>query len=1007
MASLRYSRPALKTSVDVQLQSAFADGNWNAVVRLAAKRAATLKDPYYEALKMCAESQLDGTAEKCGLLVALDELIKNKKTPDIDIIELYEWACRDFFGHELDYADTLGPLRARWAKANPSTPQALKCLQVCLERWDLVSAQQIATSLDKTYANSADRRYMFWNITLTYLLSISPQCTDASRKVYSLLALRHLARAADLTENSDKLEKTDRGLLTEEEIGLYYRVLRSHGTREEYMSRLTSPKLGALAQLREGHKLVFWEGLDALEAWGEWDRIYALCRDALALGLDTPRSMLLVCDLQTWKRFITAASKAADPDSALGEVQSLLKRYVEAKDKAHPMHRKNINLALLELTFRLPASGASRPDAASGLSPRVAQIGLFLEQYLDRRSAFDDVKPYVAELTLDEIKSLLDQVLPKLLDEGASKPRKCTLRALDLRLRYLLSTCPQTLSPRPADDADAKEAPYLCSLCGSPASLPCAKCLRKLVVDACSAYKEVNDDKELADAVQALDKDPRIDLALVISVALLKLSGLQPCAGDANISLWRDAEPSLFLQAVLLLDAQLRATPGDTELRLLLIQLYLRLGCVSYAHKLWTPLDVKRTIQDALSPLFFDRISALSPGLFQGTRPPMEGLRTFFTYTLADSCPVRIWDAFSAGSYPSILDMVDHDDKLRRSCTVMMTLVEERRATRCFGGKIDIEIDQHPLTETITEETTLLNKTDYGSLPNLESSHGAPIQEYLRLGPGLSNERSHLSFLAEQYLDLLLYRPPKDYKPSRSADVALRDREYTLETLSRLSESLTDFLQRPATASRLTALETTYFTVLSALAAALLVALSTPRSDPVPKTLSLLTKSVKSSLASLRTDVFSSTKQETARLPPAMAALPSMTRLAALRDTALAIKHSAAFVTASHERELARDRSGRSGVHRDALTEMRALGEAAGKVLGEARAHVQRLKEQFAEAGWLDRVLGVAFPEDRESELGARVEEAVGGRAAAEEWAAKVVESWRDGVKGWGMVRWE
>lgn len=43
-----YERPALKSTVDVQLQSAFSDGNWNTVVRLADKRAKSLRDPYYE-----------------------------------------------------------------------------------------------------------------------------------------------------------------------------------------------------------------------------------------------------------------------------------------------------------------------------------------------------------------------------------------------------------------------------------------------------------------------------------------------------------------------------------------------------------------------------------------------------------------------------------------------------------------------------------------------------------------------------------------------------------------------------------------------------------------------------------------------------------------------------------------------------------------------------------------------------------------------------------------------
>jgi len=60
---------------------------------------------------------------------------------------------------------------------------------------------------------------MFWGITLTYLLSvspatllaeptlrhshaqISPQCSESSRKVYGLLVLKQLERAAEITEN--------------------------------------------------------------------------------------------------------------------------------------------------------------------------------------------------------------------------------------------------------------------------------------------------------------------------------------------------------------------------------------------------------------------------------------------------------------------------------------------------------------------------------------------------------------------------------------------------------------------------------------------------------------------------------------------------------------------------------------------------------------------------------------------------------------------------------------
>lgn len=41
-------RPSLKNGVDLQLQSAFDDGNWAIVIRLAEKRARTSNDQYYQ-----------------------------------------------------------------------------------------------------------------------------------------------------------------------------------------------------------------------------------------------------------------------------------------------------------------------------------------------------------------------------------------------------------------------------------------------------------------------------------------------------------------------------------------------------------------------------------------------------------------------------------------------------------------------------------------------------------------------------------------------------------------------------------------------------------------------------------------------------------------------------------------------------------------------------------------------------------------------------------------------
>ena len=145
---------------------------------------------------------------------------------------------------------------------------------------------------------------------------------------------------------------------------------------------------------------------------------------------------------------------------------------------------------------------------------------------------------------------------------------------------------------------------------------------------------------------------------------------------------------------------------------------------------------------------------------------------------------------------------------------------------------------------------------------------------------------------------------------------------------------------------------------------------------------------------------------------PQCFSLCDLHKLSYLRDTALAIKHSAAFLLTWHERELTRDRSGKSALHRDVVSEMKALEAVASKTLVEAKGHVQRMKEMLSEGGWLDKVLDWTFgsEDDDEAEREAYLKElddVVGGRAGAEEWTGRMLESWRDNVKGWLMVRWE
>jgi N-terminal acetyltransferase B complex non-catalytic subunit len=81
------------------------------------------------------------------------------------------------------------------------------------------------------------------------------------------------------------------------------------------------------------------------------------------------------------------------------------------------MYKKNIALALLETNFRMPKSLLPETVGPKGLTPRVAQICLFLDQNFDRLSAFDDLKSYVTELSFEEAKYFIEEMIPKLIGD--------------------------------------------------------------------------------------------------------------------------------------------------------------------------------------------------------------------------------------------------------------------------------------------------------------------------------------------------------------------------------------------------------------------------------------------------------------------------------------------------------------------------------------------------------------------------------------------------------------
>lgn len=81
------------------------------------------------------------------------------------------------------------------------------------------------------------------------------------------------------------------------------------------------------------------------------------------------------------------------------------------------MYKKNVALALLETSFRIPKALLTNCGDSDRLTPRLTQMCLFLDQNFDRLSAFDDLKSYVAELSCEEAKYFVEAMIPKMADD--------------------------------------------------------------------------------------------------------------------------------------------------------------------------------------------------------------------------------------------------------------------------------------------------------------------------------------------------------------------------------------------------------------------------------------------------------------------------------------------------------------------------------------------------------------------------------------------------------------
>ncbi|PKK41477.1 hypothetical protein CI102_14249 [Trichoderma harzianum] len=977
-------RPRLKNGVDLQLQSAFQDGNWPVVIRLAEKRAKTLNDQYYEAVKICAESQLDDPAAKFAAVAAVWKFVKEGSTvKDVDAIDLLEWATTNLLDQD-DFAETLGPLRVRAVKAAPKDKfAATRCLESCLLHWDLASAQQIAAIIDRSFPQ--DRDMLFWNIVVTHLFSMSPQTSPDKRKLYGTLAQKQIERAAQVTEQAEAnsseaaAKPTPRRVKTEEETLLLYDIVETHGTPQDFLKLISSPVFSPAAQFRQGRKEVALRAIAKFRRDGDWLAVFNLCKDCLSDCDADGQLTLLASDIAVWRHIIDAAGhiKDVDPEST-SVVQKLLAKLLSS-EHMRPMYRRNILLARVLAVFNLGPSDESDVLDGRPSSLRLRELIHYIDDQYICPACFSDVKTLMENLDANGLKYLAFDHLPRLAEGDEKNFKAAFTRLLTLKTQYLLLTNRKTKSR-------GQDQQLQCTVCEATVKTAlCNTCLSRLSEASVACYDSITK----SDGENAKIKTEVLpELAILIAFCSLSLAFDGPAQTGQPLE---SKAARHLIRAALLLDDQLAQNPGHSQLSLLLTQLHIRLGSAYRAADVWDVIGVKRTIIDSLGPVFYDRLSTIAPALLSSYDSwgshLMDLLQSHYQISLKLRMPRRLVDAFESGSYSSVMGIPKYIDRLRMSCTRAMSLAEARRIERLLG-QTSHELDSDPRFNEVDDESNLIQTIDYGSFPSWNSSTIQSMHLNLRLGPAPSNRRCHLSLLSEAFHELLAYKPPASYKSS--AGSLEYDHIYVIETLARLGNSFPKFLAGPD--DEMTRSELLYFEAVSLICTLMSLCVDFDRSSDSSDALTHIINALKLVLANQRNQIL---HEKESSIDRTITMLGSMHNMTMLRDTTAAIKLGSQWILNHSEREKARDRSGKSGLPKDLASQFKDLQTTAEASIKEGQGWISELKTEVMSRDFEPKLKRWLL--DGEHEIKSIL---------SMDSLPALIDSWQSNVKGWQQVKW-
>jgi N-terminal acetyltransferase B complex non-catalytic subunit len=228
---------------------------------------------------------------------------------------------------------------------------------------------------------------------------------------------------------------------------------------------------------------------------------------------------------------------------------------------------------------------------------------------------------------------------------------------------------------------------FFCHGCCQPCGVYCGTCLETLARTVMQLYgRATNDDEEITKALLPTDRHPADDLSILSAMCLLKLSFVDEGKGSKTLN-----RVSNVLQAALLLEYAWSSSKSNFQISLLLVRLYVHLGCGSLAMRAFQRLGVKQIQLDTLSYTFFDRISSFHPHPFGASLhdfsqflSPVEHFRIQQKLYRTSSKLIRknCWLSFENGNYNSVLELEEFEKNLSQSLSAAMSVVESKKISR-------------------------------------------------------------------------------------------------------------------------------------------------------------------------------------------------------------------------------------------------------------------------------------------------------------------------------------